>query len=176
MRQCRRHTLAKRRVVVVKYQRDTRYDDHQVCSHDSQRMKALRAIRLADVWPALIAADVVGIDEGQFVSGARVYSHEKRAGGGLVVCGCCRARRSARKCRQNGDCRRTRRRLSAQSKFLCSHTIAFFTSFCYLQQFEGIAKLVPLAEKMEKLTAVCQFCGHAASFTLRTIVSEEVRI
>lgn len=68
MRQCRRHTLAKRRVAVVKYQRDTRYDELQICSHDEQKMKALRAIRIADVWSSLAAADVIGIDEGQFVS------------------------------------------------------------------------------------------------------------
>ncbi|KAI6180227.1 Thymidine kinase, cytosolic [Aphelenchoides besseyi] len=134
LRQCRRHTLAKRSVVIVKYKKDTRYDDVMICTHDSLKMDGLRAIRLGDVWEKLMNSDVIGIDEGQFfedvVEGAETLAN---CGKMVIVAAL------------DGDYKR--------------------------KQFESIAKLVPLAEKVEKITAVCQFCGHSASFTLRTIAS-----
>ncbi|KAI6231384.1 Thymidine kinase, cytosolic [Aphelenchoides besseyi] len=135
LRQCRRHTLAKRRVVIVKYKKDTRYDDVMICTHDSLKMDGLRAIRLDDVWDKLMDSDVIGIDEGQFfedvVEGAELLANRGKT---VIVAAL------------DGDYQRN--------------------------QFESIAKLVPLAEKVEKITAVCQFCGHSASFTLRTIASD----
>ncbi|KAI6214229.1 hypothetical protein M3Y94_00243200 [Aphelenchoides besseyi] len=135
LRQCRRHTLAKRSVVIVKYKKDTRYDDIMVCTHDSLKMEGLRAIRLADVWDRLMDSDVIGIDEGQFFEDV-VERAELLANCGKTVIVAA----------LDGDYKR--------------------------KQFESIAKLVPLAEKVEKITAVCQFCGHSASFTLRTIMSD----
>ena len=38
--------------------------------------------------------------------------------------------------------------------------------------FGNIINLVPLAEKVYKLTAVCVYCAEAAAFTLRTVVSQ----
>ena len=42
--------------------------------------------------------------------------------------------------------------------------------------FGNILLLVPLAEQMTKLSAVCVECGKEAAFTKRTIESEEVEI
>ena len=39
--------------------------------------------------------------------------------------------------------------------------------FCQ-QPFQTITALFPLAERVDKLSAVCKNCGHAASFTYRT--------
>ncbi|KAI6239682.1 Thymidine kinase, cytosolic [Aphelenchoides fujianensis] len=135
LRQCRRHTLAKRKVVVVKYKKDTRYDDVMVSTHDSLKMEGLRAMKLEDVWAKLMESDVVGIDEGQFFEDV-VEGAEKLANEGKTV------------------------------------IVAALDGDYQRKQFESIAKLVPLAEKVEKITAVCQFCGHSASFTLRTIMSD----
>lgn len=65
---CNRHRLAKRKVIVVKYARDDRYDDVMICTHDLRKMDAISAVKLGDVLPQLIEHDVIGIDEGQFVS------------------------------------------------------------------------------------------------------------
>jgi thymidine kinase len=60
--------LAKRTVVVVKYARDNRYSDVMLCTHDLRKMDAISAVRLNDVWTQMMEHDVIGIDEGQFVS------------------------------------------------------------------------------------------------------------
>ncbi|KAI6238921.1 Thymidine kinase, cytosolic [Aphelenchoides fujianensis] len=135
LRQCRRHTLAKRKVAVVKYAKDTRYDDRMLSTHDGLKMEGLRAMKLADVWGELRESDVVGIDEGQFFEDV-VERTERLADEGKTVI----------VASLDGDFRR--------------------------KPFESIAQLVPLAETVEKRAAVCQFCGHSASFTLRTIVSD----
>ncbi|KAI6174748.1 Thymidine kinase, cytosolic [Aphelenchoides fujianensis] len=49
LRLCRRHTLAKRKVVVVKYKKDTRYEDVMVSTHDSLKMEGLQALKLEGV-------------------------------------------------------------------------------------------------------------------------------
>lgn len=40
--------------------------------------------------------------------------------------------------------------------------------------FGNIINLLPVAEKVTKLTAVCVYCNNEASFTQRVIESEEI--
>lgn len=40
--------------------------------------------------------------------------------------------------------------------------------------FGNIINLLPVAEKVTKLTAVCVYCSNEASFTQRIIESEEI--
>jgi thymidine kinase len=68
LRLCNRSRIAKQRVIVVKYSRDNRYDDVMLCTHDLRKMDAISAIRISDVYNQLLDFDVIGIDEGQFVS------------------------------------------------------------------------------------------------------------
>jgi thymidine kinase len=42
--------------------------------------------------------------------------------------------------------------------------------------FENIISLVPLAETLQKLSAVCVFCYKEASFTLRTTPSKQIEL
>jgi thymidine kinase len=42
--------------------------------------------------------------------------------------------------------------------------------------FEFIAQLIPLAEKVKKLAAICRNCGSNASFTFRTAMSTDVEL
>jgi thymidine kinase len=42
--------------------------------------------------------------------------------------------------------------------------------------FRSILDLIPLAEKVKKLAAICRDCGQNASFTFRTSMSEEIQL
>lgn len=42
--------------------------------------------------------------------------------------------------------------------------------------FGNVASLMPLAEQVDKLTAICIFCRKEASFTLRTVNSQELEL
>lgn len=42
--------------------------------------------------------------------------------------------------------------------------------------FGNIINLLPVAEKVTKLTAVCVYCSNEASFTQRIIESEEIEL
>lgn len=39
-------------------------------------------------------------------------------------------------------------------------------------QFGYLIDLIPMAEKVKKMSAVCQECGHEASFTYRTLFND----
>jgi thymidine kinase len=41
--------------------------------------------------------------------------------------------------------------------------------------FDSILQLVPLAEKVKKLQAICKICNQNASFTFRTTSSNELQ-
>jgi len=66
LRRIKRHTIAGRRCLVVKYVKDTRYSRDKCCTHDMQRSDAISAALLAEI-EDVDDYDVIGIDEGQFV-------------------------------------------------------------------------------------------------------------
>lgn len=66
LRRINRYRLANRVCRVVKYRRDTRYDDDKVATHDLQLHDAVSAVKISEVWNDLLSAQVIGIDEGQF--------------------------------------------------------------------------------------------------------------
>ncbi len=65
-RRIKRHIIAKRDCIVVKYHKDTRYSMDEMATHDKQCLKATAAAALEDVYESLLTHDVIGIDEGQF--------------------------------------------------------------------------------------------------------------
>ena len=65
-RRIKRHTIAKRDCVVVKYVKDTRYSVNEMATHDQRFIKAIATDSLLAIVESLIAHDVIGIDEGQF--------------------------------------------------------------------------------------------------------------
>lgn len=81
----KRHTLAGKRVVIVKYARDTRYDSSMACTHDMNKMEAISAVTLAEVYPELQNYDVVGIDEGQFFEDLVSHAQELANKGKVVI-------------------------------------------------------------------------------------------
>jgi len=52
----------------MKYANDDRYSEGDVVSHDHQSLAAVSARQIAEFKHKMLECDVVGIDEGQFVS------------------------------------------------------------------------------------------------------------
>ena len=145
-RRIRRHKVANRQCLVVKYAADTRYEDEAgrreggtdgaatlkgcVVTHDRQALTAVPAKTLADVDNVAHAYDVIGIDEGQFFGDVVEYC-EKWANEGKTV------------------------------------IVAALDGTFQRQAFNQVLGLVPLAEEVTKLSAVCTVCCEKAAFTKR---------
>ena len=54
--------------------------------------------------------------------------------------------------------------------------VAALDSTFQRKPFGNIINLVPLAEKVYKLTAVCVYCTEPAAFTQRTVESQEIEL
>ena len=151
-RRIRRHKVANRQCIVVKYAGDTRYEDEPgraeagtadaanlrgcVVTHDRQALVAYPARALEDVDNVVHAFDVVGIDEGQFF-GDLVEFCERWARMGKTV------------------------------------IVAALDATFQRKPFNDVLSLVPIAEDVTKLSAVCNACGCDASFTKRVGSSDE---
>ena len=67
-RRLRRSQNACFKCLVVKFNEDDRYSDLDMATHDGQKVAAIKAAKLEDVFDAAKDYDVIGVDEGQFVS------------------------------------------------------------------------------------------------------------
>ena len=54
--------------------------------------------------------------------------------------------------------------------------VAALDATCVRTPFEGIAELIPKAEKVKKLQSICKLCNHRASFTFRTASSADTEM
>jgi thymidine kinase len=68
IRRLRRYQIAKYKCLIVKYANDDRYSEGDIVSHDHQSLAAVSAQQIEDFKHKTVEYDVVGIDEGQFVS------------------------------------------------------------------------------------------------------------
>jgi len=68
IRQVRRQQYTEKSVLMVKYSKDTRYDDEHIVSHDQITINTV-TITLDDISTLNTEQDVIGIDEGQFIKG-----------------------------------------------------------------------------------------------------------
>lgn len=68
IRRMRRYDISNHRCFLIKYANDDRYDKENVSTHDQAKMTATVCLRLADVETQAQTFDVIGVDEGQFVS------------------------------------------------------------------------------------------------------------
>lgn len=68
IRRLKRYTFAQYRCLMIKYLKDTRYSEESVATHDGQSLPAASCTLLSQTKPMLDNFDVIGIDEGQFVS------------------------------------------------------------------------------------------------------------
>lgn len=81
LRRIRRYTVANRSCLVIKYKNDTRYSNEDMATHDRYKIKPITCAnctrqmwsafptdRLSDAVSLARSVEVIGIDEGQFVS------------------------------------------------------------------------------------------------------------
>ncbi len=72
IRRLKRYEIARYECLIVKYARDVRYDRDGIATHDRMSLSAAGATRLAEMGDRARGYDVIGVDEGQFVSIYRV--------------------------------------------------------------------------------------------------------
>eukprot|EP00117_Sycon_ciliatum_P041705 scpid24588/ scgid30457/ Thymidine kinase, cytosolic len=91
VRRVRRYDIAQQKCLMVKYSKDTRYDNQQLATHDRLTYNAVSTARLMDVHDSARSYDVIGVDEGQFFSRPgrvlRRFSNTAQSNSG---CGCSR--------------------------------------------------------------------------------------
>jgi thymidine kinase len=75
IRRLKRYQIAKYKCLIVKYANDDRYSENDIVSHDQQSLAAVSARQIRDFKSKALEYDVVGIDEGQFVSSILFLLH-----------------------------------------------------------------------------------------------------
>lgn len=141
MRRLRRYSHAKRAVLVIKFNGDTRYTDgDEISSHDRVTMRAVPVSTLGSIPADMLAScDVIGIDEGQFYADLIEFVQGALEGGKTVIVSAL-----------DGDFRR--------------------------KPFGRVLELIPMAERVDKLSAVCTSCQRDAAFTKRTVASTQLQL
>ena len=89
MRRIRRHKLAYRRCVVIKYAKDQRHGENatELSTHDNLRIKAVPCTKLYDAWNEARNSDVIGIDEAQFYPDLIQFCDEMADAGKIIILG-----------------------------------------------------------------------------------------
>uniref|UniRef100_A0A8C0VFG2 Thymidine kinase n=1 Tax=Cyanistes caeruleus TaxID=156563 RepID=A0A8C0VFG2_CYACU len=165
MRRVRRFQLAQYRCLLVKYAKDTRYSSSGVSTHDKSTMEALPAGLLQDVYQEALAAAVIGIDEGQFFPDIVEFCETMANTGKTIIVAAL-----------DGTFQR-----KVKQSFWYSNCFGSLVEptqqhlpCCLTQAFGSILNLVPLAESVVKLNAVCMECFREASYTKRLGAEQEV--
>ncbi len=138
-RRIKRHSIAKRDCIVVKYYKDTRYSVDEMATHDRSTIKATAASKLEDIYEGLLTHEIIGIDEGQFFPDVVEVANRLAEAGKVVI-------------------------------------ISALDGTFQRKPFGRILELVPLAEEVIKLTAVCAVCGKDASFSQRLTCEKAVEV
>lgn len=129
----KRYKLAKKNVVLIKYNKDDRYSVDSVCTHDKLFIKATFSCdNLKNLMDnsELMNADVILIDEAQFMGHIVEFSDKFASLGKIVVLAAL-----------NGNFKR--------------------------EEFNQVSQLVPKADEIIHLKAICTMCGNDAAFTKR---------
>ena len=162
IKRVRRNLAASKKCLLIKYKGDTRYGQEAVLStHDQLHMTAKSVATLGEVENAVWHYDVVAIDEGQFFPGKpRTVS----------ACVCIQAGFKHVCCADLAE--RAEQWANAGKNVLVSALDATFQR----RPFMNVLELIPLAENVIKLTAVCSNCHSSASFTKRLSSETDVQV
>lgn len=86
MRRVKREIHARKTCFVIKYSKDTRYNDEHVASHDRSTLKANASVSsLADVGDRWMSFEVIAIDEGQFYPDLIDFATKAADSGKIVI-------------------------------------------------------------------------------------------
>lgn len=139
IRRVRRYGVANKKVLVVKYAKDVRYNQGEsISNHDRVSIPARECMLLSDLSKdnnELDDVDVIGIDEGQFFSDIVDFADNAANNGKIVIISCL-----------DGDSQRN--------------------------PWEHIMQLIPRAEKVDKLSAICVKCFGEACYSHRSVKSD----
>jgi thymidine kinase len=82
-----KYQIAKKRVLLIKYNKDNRYSENQVQTHDtfSINVNTLSTDSLIGIKLSLDSFDIIGIDEGQFFKGIDSFSEIHALTGKLII-------------------------------------------------------------------------------------------
>ena len=128
VRRYNRHTIGGRKCLMIKYKKDTRYDDEAVVTHDKIKIKAFVCEYLYEADHLVNQYDVICVDELQFYKDADIIC-DKWANNGKII----------EACGLNGTFNRT--------------------------PFPVISNIIPLAENITFLKAVCKETGKDAVYS-----------
>ena len=85
IRRLKRLQIANYHCLIVKYAKDTRYDQESIATHDKQKLKAVSVAKLNDLKVNFDDFDVIGIDEGQFFPDILEFSETMANAGKSVI-------------------------------------------------------------------------------------------
>lgn len=68
IRRMKRYQIARYKCLIVRYAKDSRYSTSGIATHDKQELTAVSAEQLSTLRHMTSEVNVIGIDEGQFVS------------------------------------------------------------------------------------------------------------
>lgn len=85
LRRIKRHSLAKRKCIVIKYKNDVRYSVDKLSTHDLSMMDAISCKKLEEAIPYISDANVIGIDEGQFYPDLLSFCETQANAGKIVI-------------------------------------------------------------------------------------------
>ncbi|XP_065826518.1 thymidine kinase, cytosolic-like [Oscarella lobularis] len=139
LRRMKRYEIAKHSCIIIKYDKDNRYSNDGISTHDQQVGSALSCSRLLDVKMKIRDYSVVGIDEAQFFPDVVEFCEELADMGTTVI-------------------------------------VAALDGTFQRKPFGSVLNLIPLAENVVKLSAVCMNCFRDASFSRRLTAETKVEV
>jgi len=139
LRRIRRYSVSQRKCMLIKYDKDMRYDAEQVATHDKYMMQATPASRLFNEKEKAMGCQVIGIDEGQFFPDLVEFCEEMANAGKTVI-------------------------------------VAALDGTFERKPFGRIPELIPLAEDVVKLRAICMKCFEEAPFSQRISAETETEV
>eukprot|EP00118_Oscarella_pearsei_P026207 m.309607 g.309607 ORF g.309607 m.309607 type:complete len:274 (+) comp47071_c0_seq1:273-1094(+) len=139
LRRIKRYAIANHSCVMIKYDKDKRYAENNISTHDKQVRSALSCARLFDLKSQVLKYEVVGIDEAQFFPDIVDFCEELADSGRTVI-------------------------------------VAALDGTFQRKPFGSILDIIPLAESVVKLSAVCMNCFQDASFSKRLTAETQIEV
>ncbi|XP_028395628.1 thymidine kinase, cytosolic-like [Dendronephthya gigantea] len=139
VRRVKRYQIANHSCLLIKYDKDVRYDEDRVSTHDQQKMAAVPCHKLSNIKKKAMNYNIIGIDEGQFFPDIVEFCEELANKGKTII-------------------------------------VAALDGTFQRQAFGNVLSLIPIAENVVKLNAVCMNCFKDAAFTMRLGSETKVEI